>query len=198
MTTPLYYPRAGSVGQRALEYLSEKREDTLGADLADAIDCDSDSLYASLNLCVQHGLITRWTGIDGRARYRVGPQAPITGPDPLAAALSGNAKTMTEAETTEVGSAVTAVLGENTDYEIPVVSEKTLSIADPDTSEVPVVTTESELKVDGGESRHFEFGLFTDGRLVLEVGQKLTILKREETVKLFDWATKINSLGDLP
>lgn len=56
MTT--FKPRAGSVGERALDYLA-KHGRTLGQKLADEIDCERGSLHSCMNLCVVNELVTR-------------------------------------------------------------------------------------------------------------------------------------------
>lgn len=57
MTT--FKPRAGSVGERALEYL-HKHGRTHGQKLADEIECERGSLHSCMNLCVLNKLVDRF------------------------------------------------------------------------------------------------------------------------------------------
>lgn len=57
-STPAYKPRENSTGERALEFL-KSRGRTMAKALAMELDLDVGAMGASLNLCVQHGLVER-------------------------------------------------------------------------------------------------------------------------------------------
>ncbi len=66
--TAKHTPRAGSIGERSMRHLAEHGR-VKSRDLAVAIDADVALIDASLNLCVEHGLVTRETDPDGTIFY---------------------------------------------------------------------------------------------------------------------------------
>lgn len=184
-----YTPRPGSIGERSIAYLREHGK-TLGHDLADAIDAERSAIYASLNLCVENALLVRgntpgkgmWYALPGDEADREPPKFSAAVADNLPPVLAGNA--VIEEPIAEI--------------EIPHFFQRS-PLVEKAMNAGP--REGSGIRVSGGggspRSRHFELGLFTDGRMVIEVDGDAATLDRDETERLFDWVRKVDSFGGL-
>lgn len=70
-----YEPRPGSTADRAIVYLRQNGP-TFTGDLADAIDCDGESLPTNLTFALKHGALTR-TLVNGVNRWALGDGVPL-------------------------------------------------------------------------------------------------------------------------
>jgi hypothetical protein len=188
MTATPFTPRAGSIGQRAIEYLMNNGPTEAGK-LADAIDAELGMLRSSLKLCLQHGLVMLEAGDIG-AFYRLPEQAfkyptfdPIdvtTIPQFLAQRSKPSEAITSKEKAQEIASAAYAATTRTAraNPEQPTMG-KGVRI-DVSSMFYPPISSDSSAPA----SRHFEFGSFSDGRFVIEHGQHIITLTCEEADRL--------------
>jgi len=197
-------PRPGSIGERSIKYLGEHGRQTM-RDLADGIDAELGSMSASLNLCLQHGLLVREEA-DGKIFIGV-PKPPAV----VASIMRPNgvevgnrkAEPRDGVAVAEEAESAEAIVVSNGHYQNGVREEsfvvddkRTVTVRRPDESaadsstETPTSIIEElapsrPMRVDAPAPRHFAVGIFTDGRFVIEVGDRGETLTRDETETLW-------------
>lgn len=210
-----YKPRPGSIGERSIAYLREHGR-TSANDLADGIDCERTSLHASLNMCVEHKLVVRGGSNVGGTWYAL-PGDEVARPpksfsDVMADAAPGDPVEISESrigdtafKDVEVKIAppfAAAPYHEHAEPEKPAVSRTADAVVVPifgaqqpvDEPPAPADNQVTATRDADDVSRHFECGLFSDGRFVVEVGERIFLLSRPEMEKLFAWVTAFNSV----
>lgn len=175
-----YRPRQGSTAENALNHL-QGRGRMKSADLADAIEAEHGTMHASMNLAVEHGLVIRENA--GGASYYCLPdeRPPNVGgpvaPDPLPLGLAHLTK-------------------------LPFGARQLQEQAPPPPQDSGKVTmAEARAAFREVENRlereltlpHFEVGVFSDGRLMLEIGDERFTLSQEEKRKLLDFARRTDT-----
>lgn len=151
-------PRPGSVAERSILQLTLHGRMS-SQDLADKIDADSGSMHASLSLAVQGGLIVRELGDAHGGPYYSLPFPPMPEPDPFA-------------------------MGMNIPKFVEVLEKMSGSMKKPCSTEGSGERVYATRKTAPAEPVHFEIGLFSDGRLVLEYGKEQLSLTPAERDKL--------------
>lgn len=181
-TTP-YKPRAGSAAEAALRHL-QGRGWTTATDLSDGIDVDHGSLHGSMNLAVEHGLVLRELR-DGVSSYCLPDEAPAESPAPQPVPQ-------------------TLPIGLRTLERMPFGGKPILRVRAAerqDAGDEPVTMEDARAAFREVENRlrpeipapHFEVGAFTDGRLMLEIGDERYTLSEAEKLKLFDFLIKMET-----
>lgn len=154
---------------------------TAATDLSDGIDVDHGSLHGSMNLAVEHGLVLRELR-NGASSYCLPDEVPpeIQAPEPVLQTLP---------------------IGLRTLERMPFGGKPILRVRGPehqDAGDKPVTMEDARTAFREVESRaipeiptpHFEVGAFTDGRLMLEIGDERYTLSEAEKLKLFDFLIK--------
>lgn len=191
-------PRAGSIGERSIEHLKIHGRMTK-RDLADAIDADMASMDSSLSLCLKHGLIEE-DSVDGKTWFSVQKSADE--------AQSTDAQM--ESELAAWSSAVDELLKPSIFETVRANGDKPVGfkvqIGRPEGSGIRVTSlghadTVPEPEVPAPRQkdakRRFEFGMFSDGRLVLEIGDNSATLTRDESDRLYQFFRKIDAVGGI-
>lgn len=185
-TTTAYVPRPGSIGQRAIEHLNVHGRKSI-RDLADAIDADVAVMDASMSLCVRRGLVER-DEVDGFVYFELpapvgimqSEHGPVEDDKPKFSCSWPPNSSVDEILQAEVpAQPVVADLDAIESY-----IRADLQRRDPDVTPAPPA------------KRHFEFGLFSDGRLVIELDDTVTTLERAETERLFKFVQGIEGALD--
>lgn len=192
-----YQPRAGSIGEKSIAYLKAHGV-TQMRDLADAIDADVGAMPASLNLCIANGLIVRET-VGGYDLLRLPqPEAEPAVDDiqveMLTAAIAAAAEPAANESVAEILRAEFAN-GEGSLARLFDVQEEP-SEASADFSIRESLQRNGSL-APAAEKRHFEFGLFSDGRFVIELADTVATLTRDETDRLYQFFRKVDAVGSL-
>lgn len=202
-----YEPRKGSIGERSIAALKIHGKRMSLRDLADEIDADVGAMHASLSLCISHALIVRHQesigtsyGLpEGHEALDAGPseiyangkdeQLPTVVLDQLSAA--GFSEVACAAAPSDASETPTSIIEE--------LSPRLPTEAD-DPSPRPrrfpdFVDQALDRMIDPlpppSVARHFAVGLFSDGRMVIEVGDRQETLMRDEIEVLWKYVMAI-------
>lgn len=173
-----YRPRPGSIAENALNHLTGRGR-MKSTDLADAIDADHGALHASMNLAVEHGLVIREV-VGGASYYCLPDERPPNvgeppAPDPLPLGMAHltklpfGARQLQEQAPPQDSGKVTMAEARAAFREVENRLERELTVP------------------------HFEVGVFSDGRLMLEIGDERFTLSQEEKRKLLDFALRTDT-----
>lgn len=214
----IYTPRLGSVGERALDYLKRHGRTSL-RDLADGIDADVAGMRTNLGLCIRNGLVlvdmfenrtfyslpkeeeimlngdkadADFKKLDISSAKALLASLAIDDPDELPVDIINELSGAAREAIAVVNANGAQIVAE------PHVASLTENEAAPvgETKELRhedgfVDALESNALPSEPKKRRFEFGLFSDGRLVIELAGTVATLNRDETERLFRFANSI-------
>lgn len=202
-----YLPRAGSTAERAWHFLLLARREMSASSLADEIDVTPASqIHAGLSTAVEHGFFIK-TVRDGVAYYCLPGDEKDDAPL-VQRVVKAEACDVPQAETPFIGptdnSAAVAeqilasltMPADSDDIVTATASSGPVEKQGPFTLSEPLKTCMVDIKLaDASTPRPFACGLFSDGRLVLELvdGQTVT-LKRDETAALCSFLDRLNEV----
>lgn len=164
-----YAPRSGSVAAKAIEYLQVNGE-TATSPLADAIDAEAKNLLASVEYAIRNGAIAVRKR-DGLNWYSVGNGQPI------------------QRAADEEDDELPPLPARKGDTAVSLL-RKVRQAAEPDAAVIAQEGIERARWTPPAEPE-FACGLYSDGRFVVELGDKVIVLKREHTEALIRFVERL-------